>query len=269
VRNKIKKSVKDTERNYWHEPFYQAFRKELEQYKNDLKFLEEVKINADALFADLIVIKKKQNVRIKKSIAKAFKTYNIVEYKSPKDNLDVRTLQKAFAYAALYAFNKKIDFDDITVTLIGNKHPRELLNYLKKRFTVKERESGIYEASGGLFLLQIIETKRLDRVSNRFLYGLGNKLDANELKETLASGLTDEGLKGYIDLLVKENLKTYKEITVMVTDKMVYDVLKNSPIGKKIIEEAIIEGEKRGIKKGLEMAARQKPKKKTAAARGA
>jgi len=241
----------NTETNYWHEPFYAAFRKELEEYKNVLKFLEEPKINTDSLFADLIVIKKKENAKIKKSIARAFKKYNIVEYKSPKSGLSVRVFNKALAYTTLYAANENIKLDDITLTLIGNKHPRELLQYLKKDFEVKETESGIYVLEFGNILVQIIETKALNKKENRLLYALGNKLSAQELDETLKQGLTDDKLIGYIKLILKENAKPYKELNMM-SDEQLNKMLENSRIGQMLIQKGIKEGEKRGEKRGIQ-----------------
>lgn len=49
---------------------------------------------------DCTVVKVKKNCRIKNEIGKIFRTHNIFEYKSPKDELNIDTFYKAVAYAA-------------------------------------------------------------------------------------------------------------------------------------------------------------------------
>ena len=51
------------------------------------------------LLADLLVIKKETSKPIKNEIGTIFRKYNIVEYKSPRDKLDIDVVYKTIVYA--------------------------------------------------------------------------------------------------------------------------------------------------------------------------
>lgn len=51
---------------------------------------------------DLLVIKKLTNVKIKNEIGRIFKRHNVVEYKSPEDELGIDDYYKTVGYACLY-----------------------------------------------------------------------------------------------------------------------------------------------------------------------
>ena len=43
-----------------------------------------------------------KDVKIQKNIGRIFRQYNIIEYKSPEDNLDIDDFYKVYAYACIY-----------------------------------------------------------------------------------------------------------------------------------------------------------------------
>lgn len=79
---------------------------------------------------DLLVIKKLTNVKIKNEIGRIFKRHNVVEYKSPEDELGIDDYYKTVGYACLYkGFGETADqipAGEITVSLFRESYPREL-----------------------------------------------------------------------------------------------------------------------------------------------
>ena len=75
---------------------------ELAENREDLVYEKEYNLNTKPLEIDLLVIKKGKDVRIVNEIGRSFRGHNIMEYKSPKDELNIDTFYKAGAYAGLY-----------------------------------------------------------------------------------------------------------------------------------------------------------------------
>jgi len=56
-----------------------------------------------------------------------------------------------YAYAGLYLnLNEKVDVNDITLTIVESRYPRDLIRHLtgEKNFTVEENSPGIYTVNG-------------------------------------------------------------------------------------------------------------------------
>jgi hypothetical protein len=118
---------------------------------------------------DLLIIKKPSTLFIPKNIARRFRGINIIEYKSPQDRISLHSLCKALGYTFFYASLHKADINDMTLSIIGSRHPRELFKELNER--VKERERGIYEVTGYGVPVQVIEGRKLEAAENLWLRG--------------------------------------------------------------------------------------------------
>jgi len=81
----------------WHPAFLQAMQAELFDYREYLEFKHEHQLTAAPLQIDLLIIKKPKDVAIDKNIARIFRSDNVVEYKSPDDNLSVKGFWKVCA----------------------------------------------------------------------------------------------------------------------------------------------------------------------------
>ena len=116
-------------RTQWHPAFCSAVKLELIENKGDLDYENEYNLNSKPIQIDLLVIKKSKDVEIKNEIGKIFRGHNIMEYKSPKDSMNVDTFIKAIAYACLYKVSEVhlnvMCLEDITITLIREQKPRE------------------------------------------------------------------------------------------------------------------------------------------------
>ncbi|MBM6753079.1 3-isopropylmalate dehydrogenase, partial [Mediterraneibacter glycyrrhizinilyticus] len=99
---------------------------------------------------DLLIIKKEGTQGIRKNIGRIFRKYNIIEYKSPKDSLNVDDFYKVYGYACFYKSDVRsadsIPMEELTLTFACHKYPRELIRHLteKRKYQVRKTAEGIY-----------------------------------------------------------------------------------------------------------------------------
>ena len=93
---------KHSSRSRWHPAFCAAAELELRDNREDLSFNREYNLSKESLQIDLLVIKKPPHVKVKNEIGHIFRQHNVVEYKSPKDSLNIDDFYKTLAYAFLY-----------------------------------------------------------------------------------------------------------------------------------------------------------------------
>ena len=161
---------KEAERNIqWHPAFVCAMSMEFAEDRERLVFEREYQLNTKPLQIDLLIIKKERDVRIRNEIGHFFAGYNVLEYKAPGDRLDADVYYKAVAYGCLYkAYGETVDgrkAEDITVTLVREARPRELLGYFRDAGTAVEHvHPGIWHLSGSriLFPTQIVAIRELE-----------------------------------------------------------------------------------------------------------
>ena len=204
----------------WPPAFVEALQKELEAYQDELEFYPEFQLTTEPLRIDCVVIKKKKNVEIKKNIAAIFRTWNLLEYKSPDDYVSTADFYKVYGYACLYASLEKVPITDLTITFIESHYPEKLLDHLKnvRGYTVEETGHGIYNISGDIFPIQIIDNRRLPAEENRWLKNLSNRLDASELSRMyIEISRIDKAVKiaAYLDVILRANAGTLKEVIKM------------------------------------------------------
>lgn len=162
---------------------------EFAQNREDLIFEKEYQLNTKPLQIDFLVIKKKKDVVLKNEIGNFFRTYNIMEYKSPEDSLNIDSLYKTVSYAGLYkAYGKHVDSvpaDEVTVSLVREKKPEGLFHYLKEHniSMVNEIPGIYYPEDKFLFPVQIIVGQELQRKHHIWLRALAPGLKKQEMKE--------------------------------------------------------------------------------------
>jgi len=209
----------------WHPAFCNAIRLELGEYEKDLDFVFEHPLNTGPLKIDVLIIKKAKGVRIDKNIAEIFRGVNIIEYKSPSDHLSVRDFLKVYAYACLYASSEKdADITDMTLTFVESRHPRNLLDYLRKGrgCTVEKKRPGVYIVRGDPLPIQIIDNRELPDDENLWLKSLDNTLDIQGWRKMLA-GIArmgkEPGLIGaYLNAVMRANWESLRETYGMSED---------------------------------------------------
>ena len=137
----------------WHPAFCAATELELKEDRDKLEFLSEYPLSKQPLKIDLMVIKKKPEVKIKNEIGHLFMTHNIFEYKSPDDDLNIDDYYKSLAYVYMYKSQSnhvnEIPYNELTLTLIYDSYPAKLFNILKESGHIIEKKyEGIYYLKG-------------------------------------------------------------------------------------------------------------------------
>jgi hypothetical protein len=193
---------------------------ELEAYEDALEFYPEYQLTSEPLRIDCVIIKKTKDVNIRKNIAEIFRTWNLLEYKSPDDYVSVADFYKVYGYACLYASFKNVPITDMTITFIESRYPEKLLEHLKKErgYTVEEKGNGIYTISGDILPIQIIDSRRLSAEENLWLKSLSNRLDASAFSQISGEMYRQRKtarIAAYLDAIVRANAKTMKEVIQM------------------------------------------------------
>ena len=175
--------------------------------KEDLEFQSEVTLNTMPLRVDMILIKKKTNLLLKNEIGKIFHRYNLLEYKSPKDDLNYDVFLKGIAYAYLFkSYEEHVDdilLTDVTLTFIRENPPIKLFKKLREiNLMVEEISSGIYYISRyGELLIQVIVTKELDSEQHVWINALTSHISEQHVRKlvSVTNNLIELDEKTYAD----------------------------------------------------------------------
>lgn len=68
-----------SEKVQWHPGFSAPVHNELEEYLDELSFLTEFPLSKKPLAADILIIRKKEELRITKNIGRIFRKHNLIE----------------------------------------------------------------------------------------------------------------------------------------------------------------------------------------------
>jgi hypothetical protein len=241
------------EKLQWHPAFLQAVQLELIDSKDSLEFKYEHQLTTEPLRIDLLIIKKPRDLAIDKNIARIFRSDNILEFKSPGDYLSVQDFLKVYAYACLYAaITPETEFSGITLTLVEQRHPRDLISYLtgERNYRVEETGPGIYTVKGDYLPIQIIETKRLSAGENLWLKSLTNDLEsgaAQAILEGRKETARETPLSAYMDVLMRANPRAFMEALNMANRTETFEEVFTEA---GIIPQWIDRGVKQGIEQG-------------------
>ncbi len=173
---------------------------------------------------DVLVLKKERDVDIEYDIGRIFRGHNVIEYKSPDDELSIDDFAKTMSYAFLYkALGRTIDerpFDDLTATMYRHAYPRELFRRLQEHGAViEEKYKSVYYVSGMVpFPVQIIVGRELDPEVYSMLRVLTPGAREEDIRNfaKVASGREDAGYRRFADnvyqVSVSANREKYDEL---------------------------------------------------------
>jgi hypothetical protein len=198
-------------RTSWHPAFAQAIKHELEDSKDALTFETEYQLTTEPLRIDVLIVKKKRNVVIKKNIGQIFRGFNIIEYKRPDEHITVEAYHKTQCYSRLYASLNRVDINEMSVTLAVTQHPRKLLTFLRKQYTVENVKPGIYYVEGDTSPTQILVADELPEEENVWLTSLRGDLTEEQIDHVLAAADGREGIDAYLYAIVEANAETMGE----------------------------------------------------------
>ena len=110
----------------WHPAFFAGIQIELAAEARYLVFENEHQLGTKPKEIDVLIIKKENTPPIRKNIGRIFRTYNLVEYKSPADTLDVEAFYKLYGYACFYKADApaadRVPMEEVTLTFISHHY---------------------------------------------------------------------------------------------------------------------------------------------------
>lgn len=232
----------------WHPAFGAALRIELAGELEKVQIEEEHLLGKSPLRIDIVLLKKKPGEKIVKNIGRIFRNYNIIEYKSPDDNLSIRDFYKVYAYACLYQAEekKKIAPEELTITFVCNHYPRKLLKHITRRrgIRIERMEAGIYYLLGDFFPMQLIITKKLTKDKNFWLQSLRKDLkpggEIQDLIEQYEPNKHEAWYQAVMNVVMRANWEAAEE------ERKMCEAL------RELFAEEIAEGEAKGMARGME-----------------
>lgn len=209
----------------WHPAFYAGIQIEFGDEVNKLIFEQEYNLSTKPLQIDVLIIKKNYDGEIHKNIGKIFKSYNIIEYKSPTDYLSVDDYYKVNAYAYLYkSLNNSVDeikIYDLSITFVCRHFPRDLFTHLKKvrDLNIEKIADGIYYVNRDVIMTQILITSELSEKENFWLHYLTNDIKDIETIEKLTAEYSkhehNELYKSVMNVIIHANQQKFEEVKFM------------------------------------------------------
>lgn len=204
----------------WHPAFDAALQIELGDEAKYLEFESEHMLTKKPMQIDVLV-KNDKHVKIRKNIGRIFRQYNIIEYKSPKDDLNIDDFYKTYAYACIYKSDTeavdRIQATELTISFACYHYPRAMLNKLERDrdITVESVDDGIYYLLGDAIPIQLIVVPALSKENNYWLNNLRNDLKSGgEIRRFIELYEKNKNSKLYqalADTIMRANWKEVKE----------------------------------------------------------
>lgn len=204
----------------WHPAFDAALQIELGDEAKYLEFESEHMLTKKPMQIDVLV-KNDKHVKIQKNIGRIFRQYNIIEYKSPKDDLNIDDFYKTYAYACIYKSDTeavdRIQATELTISFVCYHYPRAMLNKLERDrgITVESVDDGIYYLLGDAIPIQLIVVPALSKENNYWLNNLRNDLKSGgEIRRFIELYEKNKNSKLYqalADTIMRANWKEVKE----------------------------------------------------------
>ena len=204
----------------WHPGFCSAMELEFLQYKDLLDFNREFPLSKEPLRIDLLMIKKIKDVVLDIDIGRLFKTYNIIEYKSPKDGLTIDDYIKTVGYAYLYkglgATVDAVPLSELTATIVRDTEPTELFKKIQSEGgCIEEKYPGVYYITGVVAIpTQFILTSSLSKDFHVCLRVLSNKASEDDIKRfiEIANTFTEPIDKQNADAVMNVSINANREV---------------------------------------------------------
>ena len=239
----------------WHPAFGAALRITFQDEMQYLEMHEEYLLSKKPLQMDVLIIKKLQDVQIKKTIGRIFRKHNIIEYKSPDDSLSVNDFYKVYGYACIYQSNtdriKEIDPEDMTLTFVCSHYPREFLKHLERvrGMCTEYQGGGIYYLKGDPIPMQLLIAPRMSDEENYWIQSMRTDLRAGEeIRKLMREYEKHRKSKDYTAVM---NMITRANWEQMEVEKKMCDAL------NELFAEELKEADSRGRTEGLRQGKRE------------
>ena len=232
----------------WHPAFSAALRITLQDELEYLEMWEEYLLSKKPLQMDILIIRKLKDVPIRKTIGRIFRKHNIIEYKSPSDSLSINDFYKVYGYACIYQSDtdriKEIDPQELTLTFVCSRYPRNLLKHLEsaRGISTEYQGGGIYYLKGDPIPMQLLIVPELTDTENYWLQSMRTDLQAGkEIRKLMREYEKHRKSKDYaavMDLITRANWEQ------MEVEKKMCDAL------KELFAEELKEADRNGRTEG-------------------
>ena len=234
----------------YHYGFYEAVKFCYEDFGDQMILLQEYELGDEPVRIDMLIIN--NGAVLTDSLGKFFKKYNVLEYKSPEDNLSIDDFYKVQGYACLYKSSGKtvnaIPVEDLTVSIFRHIYPMKLFKELERTgFKIECESPGIYYVTGKLCVpAQIVVTSHLTDAGYEALRIIAK----NASKEDI--------IKFFEDAYNKRSANTGAVMRVsMAANEILFNQLRegNFPMGafERIFHKELAEAEARGRVETLQL----------------
>ena len=239
----------------WHPAFYADLQIELKEEQRKLEFKNEYQLGSKPMAIDVLVVKKTTEEPIYKNIGRIFRKYNVIEYKSPTDSLSIDDFYKVYGYTCFYKADTgnidEISIQDLTITFVSKRYPRNLIKHLQeiRKYKIENPEEGIYYVIGDIIPIQILVTGRMSPKKNLWLYSLTDSLNEADVRRKLIDDYKENKenhlYQSAMEIIVKANETQFKEGKSDMCNALL-DLMKEE------IDEIVEEKSKERMQQGLE-----------------
>ena len=237
----------------WHPAFGAALRITLQDEMKYLEVYEEYLLSKKPLQMDILIIKKLKDVPIRKDIGRIFRKHNIIEYKSPGDNLSINDFYKVYGYACIYQSDTdkvgEIDPEELTLTFVCSHYPRNMIRHLERvrGIHTEYQGNGIYYLKGDPVPMQLLILPELSDRENFWLQSMRTDLRAGgEIRKLMREYEKHRKSKDHaavMDLITRANWEQ------MEVEKKMCDALKE--LFAEELKEADSKGRTEGMQQGF------------------
>ena len=241
----------------WHPGFCSAMELEFSRYKDLLDFNREFPLSKEPLRVDLLMIKKIKDIILDIDIGRLFKTYNIIEYKSPKDGLTIDDYIKTVGYAYLYkglgATVDAVPLSELTATIVRDTEPTELFKKIKSEGgSIEEKYPGVFYITGVVGIpTQFILTSSLSKDFHTCLRVLSNKASEDDIKRFIE--MTSE----FTEPIDKENADAVMHVSINANREVYNKIREENPFMCQALRELMKDEIQEEIKAAEEKAAQE------------
>ena len=206
-------------------------------YREMIDIVPEKWLSTEGIRMDILIIKKDPAVTVNNDMCRIFRRHNILEYKSPEDELSIDVFAKVMAYAYLYkSLGECVDaipLSELTATIYRHNYPYGLFRKLKEDgMQVTRKAAGIYYVQGAsVFPVQVIVGRELDAKEYAMFKVLAPQASRQELTNfnEIAFLKGDAAYKRYVDSIFQVSVSTNRQLYDQMTkeDKKMCEALKD------------------------------------------
>lgn len=259
------------ERKQWHAPYYCSMRMELRANGEGYSYEEEHLLNTKPLQVDMLAKVTGEMNWVLDEITEGFRRHNIIEFKSPDDDLNLDVFYKNIGYGCLYKAQGQtvnaVIREEVTLTFIREGRPEKLFRELRKTYEIVQRAPGIYELRGDivknlLFPVQVLVLREMDWRKHIWVTALKRHITAEHARRLLLemkkiqNAAEWEWADSVLQLAVANNEEIFEELK---GDRDMCQAFREL-MAKEIDEElykAECRGEERGEQRGEVQGARR------------